>query len=274
MRWRDGGCVQSDDAMKALVLSAGYGERLRPLTEQTPKPILEVGGRPLIHYPLLMLKRAGITDVAINVHHLADTIERTLGRGDALGLRITYSPETVLLGTGGPLLALRTYFGDEPFVLLNCDTILALDLTAMIGFHRERGALATLALYDAADPGAYSRIESDGAQRIRRMRLLRGRARGEFNDYPRELAPATAARLTPYMYCGVLVCEPAVLDLAPKSLPMSLMGDLFAPLVAQGLPLFGYVHRGFFRTVDDLKGYEALRAEFDAAPPPLDYLPR
>src|SRR5271155_1400177 len=93
--------------MKGLVLSAGYGERLRPLTETTPKPILEVGGRPLIHYALLLLKRAGITEVAINVHHLATEVERAIGDGAALGLRITYSPERVLTGTGGPLVVLR-----------------------------------------------------------------------------------------------------------------------------------------------------------------------
>src|SRR6202035_434226 len=106
--------------MKGLVLSAGSGERWRPLTETIPKPILEVGGRPLIHYPLLMLKHAGITDVAINVHHLAAEIERAIGDGTALGLRITYSRERVLAGTGGPLVELRDYFGSDPFVLLNC----------------------------------------------------------------------------------------------------------------------------------------------------------
>src|SRR3982074_1948243 len=103
--------------MKALVLSAGYGERLRPLTETTPKPLLEVGGRPLIHYPLLMLKAADITDVAINVHHLAPQIEKALGDGRALGVSITYSPESALMGTGGPLLALRDFFAAEPFLI-------------------------------------------------------------------------------------------------------------------------------------------------------------
>lgn len=258
--------------MKGLVLSAGYGERLRPLTETTPKPILEVGGRPLIHYPLLMLKRAGIEDVAINVHHLAEVIENAIGDGARLGLRITYSPEQVLAGTGGPLVALRDYFGGEPFVLLNCDTILDLDLTAMIRFHRERGGMATLVLRAGGDPDAYSRIECDSSGRIRRMRLLRGRARGEFIDYPREIDGGIAARLTPYMYCGVMVCEPAVFTMTPAAPPFSLMGDLFAPIAARGVPLYGYVHRGFFRTIDDLAGYEAVRREFDTAPPPLDFL--
>jgi mannose-1-phosphate guanylyltransferase len=258
--------------MKAIVLSAGYGERLRPLTDRIPKPLLEAGGRPLIHYPLLMLRHAGITEVAINVHHLAAQIEHALGCGDALGLTITYSPEPALLGTGGPILALRDYFDGDSFVMLNCDTILGLDLARMIGFHRDHGGLATFALRDSGGTNSYSRIEIDPSGRIRRMRLLRGRARGDFDDYPAQLAPEIAAALKPYMYCGAMVCEPAVFEMLPKTPPFSLMGDLFAPIVAQGLPLFGYVDASFFRTVDDLAGYEALRSEFAASPPPLDYL--
>jgi len=258
--------------MKGLVLSAGYGERLRPLTETIPKPILEVGARPLIHYPLLMLKRAGITDVAINVHHLAAEVEGALGDGSSLGLRITYSPESVLTGTGGPLAVLREYFGNERFVLLNCDTILDLDVTHLIEFHRERGGLATFVLRAVGDPDAYSRIECDAHGRIRRMRLLAGRERGKFVDYPRDLDANVAAALTPYMYCGVMVCEPEVFAMTPATPPFSLMGDVFSPIAARGVPLYGYVHRGFFRTVDDLAGYDSVRQEFAATPPALDYL--
>jgi len=258
--------------MKGLVLSAGYGERLRPLTETTPKPILEVGGHPLIHYPLLMLKRAGITEVAINVHHLAAEVEHAIGNGAALGLRITYSPERVLAGTGGPLVVLRDYFGNESFVLVNCDTILDLDLAGVIEFHRQRGGIASFVVRAGGDPDGYSRIECDGHGRIHRMRLLQGRARGQFVDHPRDLGANVTATLTPYMYCGVMVCEPEVFAMMPAAPPFSLMGDLFAPIAARGVPLFGYVHRGFFRTVDDLAGYEAVRREFATMPPPLDFL--
>ncbi len=258
--------------MKALVLSAGYGERLRPLTDGVPKPMLEVGGRPLIHYPLLMLRRAGIVDVAINVHHLAAVIEKSLGAGSALGLRITYSPEPTLAGTGGPLLALRDYFDNATFVLLNCDTIIDLDLRAMIKFHRRAGALATFLLRASAAADAYSRIECDDGGRIRRMRLLRGRTPGDFADYPANLGVEEAATLRPYMYCGVMVCEPEVLAMTPAAPPFSLMTQVFAPALARGAALYGFVQRGYFRTVDDLAGYEALRAELAAAPPPLGYL--
>ncbi|HEY2525530.1 MAG TPA: NDP-sugar synthase [Candidatus Binataceae bacterium] len=259
--------------MKALVLSAGMGERLMPLTATLPKPIIEVGGRPLIHYPLRMLARAGVTEVAINVHHLAAAVRSALGNGEALGVRITYAPEATLLGTGGPLPGLREFFGDETFAILNCDTIIDLDLGALGDFHRGRRALATLVLRESRTPQAYSRIEIDADARVRRMRLLRGRAHGEFDDYAPPLGAAEAARLEGYMYCGVLLCEPALFELMPpRPAPFSLMGDLFAPLLAEGQSMSGCVHRGFFRTVDDLQSLEALRAEFADAPPALRFI--
>jgi mannose-1-phosphate guanylyltransferase len=258
--------------MKALVLAAGYGERLRPLTAEIPKPLLQIGGRPLIHYPLLLLRHAGIREVAVNVHHLADKIEGTLGSGEELGLMITYSPESILLGTGGPLLQLRGFFGTEPFLILNGDTIMDLDVPAMITSHRQRGAVATMALRETTFPAGYSQIEIDGNGQIRRMRLLVGAARGAFEDYPDVLAPELHLNLTPLMYCGAMICEPAVYDMIPAAPQFSLIADALAPMVSQRLPVFGHLHQGFFRTVDDLEGYERLRVEFIASPPPLRYI--
>ncbi len=257
--------------MRALVLAAGRGERLRPLTDTIPKPMLELGGRPLIHYPLEMLRRAGITEIAINVHHLPSEIERGLGDGAALGVHITYAPEPVLFGTGGPLNALRGFFGNQSFVIANGDSILDLDLRAMLAFHRERAALATIALFRPPNFEYYSHIEIDADARIRRMRLLKKREPLEYDDYPPDLAAADAALLESYMYCGVIVAEPAVFDFAPKAPPWGVMNELLAPMVARLLPLAGYVHRGYFRTVDDLAGYEGLRAEMEKSPPPITF---
>jgi NDP-sugar pyrophosphorylase family protein len=255
--------------MKALILSAGYGERLRPLTNAIPKPLLEVGGRPLIDYALLTVKAAGITEVAINIHHLAEQIEHKLGDGRTRGLAITYSPEAVLTGTGGALRALRSYLAGEAFVILNSDTIMDLDLTDVITRHRRHGGLATLVLRVSDHQDAYSCIEIDGKERIRRMRLLKRRAPGEFEDYPRRLAPTVSANLRPYMYCGVMVCEPATLTNLPPAPAFSLIADFLAPRLLQGAKFFGFVHSGFFRTIDDLGSYETLRAEFARSAPPL-----
>jgi NDP-sugar pyrophosphorylase family protein len=255
--------------MKALVLAAGMGERLRPLTDVTPKPMLELGGHPLIHYPLAMLRRADITEVAINVHHLAPVIEQGLGDGSQLGLRITYAPEPTLLGTGGPLNGLRNFLGrnESTFVMANSDTILDLDLSAMLKFHRERAALATIALFHPANLDYYSRLEIDANQKLRRMRLLMRRDPIKYDDYPPALDYEVANTLSPFMYCGVIVAECAVLDLLPPNPPWSLMEGLFAPMVARAQPVFGYVHAGYFRTMDDLKSYDALKAEFASSPP-------
>ncbi len=258
--------------MKALVLAAGLGERARPLTEKTPKPMLEVGGRPLIHYPLAMLRRAGITQVGINVHHLAGKIQRGLRDGRALGMEITYSPEPTLMGTGGPLNALRGYFGDETFVLANSDSILDLDLAAMIALHRDRGAIATIGLLKPNDGRAHEHIEIDHDARIRRMRLITTRQPLTYVGYPVELSDVDPASLEAYMYPGVIVMEPAIFGLIPKTPPWALFTGLFGPMVTNRLPVFGYVHRGFFRTVDDLKAYENLRAEFETSPPQLEHL--
>ncbi len=259
--------------MKALVLSAGKGERLMPLTAAVPKPLVEVGGRALIHYPLKLLAHAGVREVAINVHHLAASVQTALGSGGALGVRITYAPEETLLGTGGPLVGLRDFFGSETFAVLNCDTIIDLDLRALAEFHRGAGALATMVLRETARTEAYSRIEVDAGARVRRMRLLKSRAPLEIADYEAPADPANRAPLESFMYCGVMLCEPALFAVMPRlAPPFSLMGDLFAPLLARGAALFAQVHRGWFRTVDDLRSLETLRAEFDRTPPRLPFL--
>jgi NDP-sugar pyrophosphorylase family protein len=250
--------------MKALVLAAGKGERLRPLTETIPKPMLELGGRPLIHYPLMMLQRAGITQIAVNVYHQAGVIESRLGSGQELGVEITYAPETILLGTGGPLPGLRKFFGSEAFIVANSDTVMDLDLPAMIEFHRAHGALATFALCRPADMSPYSHLEIDANGRLRRIRLLTGRPGGSFEDFPQAVPGGVAVE--PYMFCGLFICEPQVFDLMPPAPPFSSMKDIFAPMVARGMPLFGFVHKGLFRTVDDLPTYENLRQEFAAHP--------
>jgi mannose-1-phosphate guanylyltransferase len=258
--------------MRALVLAAGVGERLRPLTDETPKPLLEVGGRPLIHYPLMMLRHAGITEVAINAHHLAARLESALGTGAALGIKITWSPEPTLLGTGGPLVPLKGFLGAGTFVIANSDTILDLDVAAVLAAHRDCGALVTIVVAAPRNLEYYSRIELEADSRVRRMRLLKSRAPLAYDDFAAEPGAQDAAALSPWMYCGVTIIEPQVLDLIPPTPPWSLMNHLVAPMVRDGLPVFGFRHRGYMRTVDDLASYETLRAEFAAHPPDLQFL--
>jgi MurNAc alpha-1-phosphate uridylyltransferase len=107
--------------MRAMILAAGRGERLRPLTDRIPKPLLQIAGEPLIAHQLRWLARAGIGDVVINLHHLGDAIAAALGAGAAYGVRIAYSREPTRLETGGGIVKALPLLGAQPFLVLNGD---------------------------------------------------------------------------------------------------------------------------------------------------------
>jgi NDP-sugar pyrophosphorylase family protein len=138
--------------MKAMVLAAGLGKRLRPLTDDRPKALVEIAGRTLLEITLSRLRAYGIGEVMINVHHFADMILEYLKTHDNFGMRIEVSREEALLDTGGGLKKAAWFFLedsnclDDPFILHNVDVISTIDLDRMVQFHREKQALATLAM--------------------------------------------------------------------------------------------------------------------------------
>jgi NDP-sugar pyrophosphorylase family protein len=140
--------------MKALVLAAGLGTRLRPLTNDRPKALVEVGGRTLLEITLARLRSFGIHDVIVNVHHYADMVIDHVKAADNFGMRIEFSREDILLDTGGGLKQASWFLGgkssgaEEPFILHNVDVISTIDLTRMVESHKKSDALASLAVQD------------------------------------------------------------------------------------------------------------------------------
>jgi NDP-sugar pyrophosphorylase family protein len=138
--------------MKAMILAAGLGTRLRPLTNDRPKALVEVGGRTLLELTLCRLKSVGVHEVIVNVHHFADMILEYLKANDNFGIRIEVSREEELLDTGGGLKKAAWFFLrdglEEPFILHNVDVISTIDLGRMMRFHVEQEALATMAMQD------------------------------------------------------------------------------------------------------------------------------
>src|SRR5882724_11613959 len=148
--------------MKAMILAAGLGTRLRPLTDTRPKALVEIAGRTLLEITLTRLRTFGISEVIINVHHFADQVIDYLKSNKNFGMRIEISREEVLLDTGGGLKKAASFFlenfasanpsrsdsaqMDEPFLLHNVDVLSTIDFARMLQFHKERGALATLAV--------------------------------------------------------------------------------------------------------------------------------
>ena len=140
--------------MKAMILAAGLGTRLRPLTNDRPKALVEVGGRTLLEITLARLRGFGVREVIINVHHFADMVVDYLKTKNNFRMRIEISREDELLDTGGGLKRAAWFFQedsaghDEPFILHNVDVISAIDLARMVQFHNEHQALATLAVQE------------------------------------------------------------------------------------------------------------------------------
>jgi len=138
--------------MKAMILAAGLGTRLRPLTDDRPKALVEVAGHTLLEITLRRLRSFGIREVIINVHHFADMVVDYLKKNDNFGMRIEISREDVLLDTGGGLKQAAWFFlegssdSDEPFLLHNVDVLSTIDIRRMVEFHKQNQALATLAV--------------------------------------------------------------------------------------------------------------------------------
>ncbi len=209
--------------MKAFVLAAGLGTRLRPLTEELPKPAWPFFDVPLAAHVLRELARAGVGEAVVNLHHLPERLRSALAPWIPAGLRVRWSLEPQILGTGGALLAWRDFLKHGPFLLLNADTYQELDLAAAIREHEVRGCLATLSLR-RLPPGSPAPIEADASGRI--VRFLDARAPGDGVGAPCE-------------FTGVHVLDPLVLHWLPDR-SHCINADVHRPSVAAGGALAGY----------------------------------
>lgn len=227
--------------MKAMLLAAGLGTRLRPLTDITPKPLLPVAGQPILMWNLLLLKRHGITDVIINLHHLGEQIVQTLGDGSRFGLRVAYSHEPTLMGTGGGIKQAAPFLKDGSFLVLNGDTLSACDLTSLIAAHRAGGAPVTLVLREDPEAARWGPVTVDADSRILQINgapLLR--------DPSKSLPP-------PCMFAGIHMLESEVLDAIPPG-PGSII-DVYLGLLRQNHMLRGYRMSGYWSDVGTPERY-------------------
>ncbi len=218
--------------MKAMILAAGLGTRLRPLTDDRPKALVEVAGRTLLEITLSRLRTFDVREVIINVHHFADMVADYLKANDNFGMRIEISREEVLLDTGGGLKKAAHFFLenssglDEPFVLHNVDVISAIDLGRMAQFHREHGALATLAVQER-ETSRY--LLFDG-------QLLCGRRAGR--DQKPELV-RRADQVQVLAFSGIHVVSPRLFAMMTEEGAFSIIAS-YLRLAAQGEKILAF----------------------------------
>ncbi len=228
---------------KAFILAGGKGTRLRPITDEIPKPLIPVQGKPVIEHVIDLFKRSGIRDIIISVGYKADKIRDALGDGRRLGVSITYIEETQPLGTAGPLRLAKPFLTGT-FVMCNADELKDIDLNAMYLFHKEVNALATIALTTVDDPSSYG------------VAKLQGSKIQEFIEKPKKgSAPSNL------ISAGLYILEPDVIDIIPGAGPASIERDVFPAIASQG-KLYGFPFSGQWFDTGTLERYERAIKEW------------
>lgn len=222
---------------KAMILAAGLGTRLRPLTNDRPKALVELAGHTLLEITLRRLRSVGITDVIVNTHHFADQMAVYLAAHNSFGMRVEISREDSLLDTGGGLQKAAPFFladgSDQPFLLHNVDVLSTIDLGRMIQFHTEHNALATLAVQDRRT-SRYLLFDQQGQ--------LCGRRAGQ--DGPADLA-RPAAEPQARAFSGIHVLSPRIFSLLTEQGAFSII-SAYLRLAAQGERILAFPTDGAY----------------------------
>jgi NDP-sugar pyrophosphorylase family protein len=233
--------------MKALILAAGEGTRLRPLTEDRPKPMVPLGGRPLLDYLVALVRQHGVTNVAVNLHYRPEAIIAHFDDGARHGVSLTYSWEEQLLGSAGAARKLD-WFLDEPFFVLYGDVLTDIDLTTLAKHHRASGALVTVALHEVPDPERCGIAQLDETSRIQR-----------FVEKP----PATLG-MGNLANTGICVMEPDVLRYVPVGTPFDFGTDLFPLLLERHAPMQGVLTQAYVKDIGSLERYAQAQEDVKA----------
>jgi NDP-sugar pyrophosphorylase family protein len=242
--------------MKAMILAAGFGTRLWPLTVGRTKPALPFLNRPLIAYTIEYLKRHGVEDLIINLHHEPDSVRAQIGDGADYGVRINYSvEEPEILGTSGALDRVREQLDKETFVVINGKIITDIDLGAAIAAHSDLKALATLVLLPNHKRERFSevKISDDG--------LISEFAGFPESDNPQSQSPNPHS---PLMFTGIHVLEPGIFDYIPRGVFSDSVRDVYPKAMADGKHIAAYVACGdnSWRELSTLERYLTISLEF------------
>lgn len=234
--------------MRAMVMAAGLGTRLQPLTGTIPKPMVPIVNRPALHHVLRLAARHGVRDVVTNLHHFPEAITSYFGDGSEQGVRLRYSFEPVLLGTAGGVKQNEEFLTtDGAFLVLSGDSLTDVDLEAFAEAHRASGCPVTIALKQMPDPSLYGVALLDQAGRIRGF----------------QEKPQPGEELSNLCNCGLYVIEPEVLRRFPSHTFYDFGRQLWPDMLASGERLGAYVVEGYWNDVGSPEAYR--QGNYDVA---------
>jgi NDP-sugar pyrophosphorylase family protein len=224
--------------VRAIILSAGKGMRLRKVIEDVPKPMVKLEGKPILEHNIEWIRDYGIKDIYINLHHLADVIRGYFGDGSKWGVKITYSYEPELLGTAGAVRKIAEECWQLPvndaFLLIYGDNLLKYDLTEIVNFHEKNKGIATIAVYEKDDVSQSGIVLLDGNNKI--IRFIE-------KPKPEEV-------VSNLVNTGIYVLEPDVLDYIPSAKALDFGRDIFPEMIQSGERIIGIVVKGSLIAID------------------------
>jgi NDP-sugar pyrophosphorylase family protein len=231
--------------MRAIILSAGYGTRLWPLTEDRTKPAIPILGKPLVGYVAEYVAAYGFDEIVVNLHHRPESVRNALGDGNRFGVKLHYVEEPLILGTSGALDNTREFFHRETFLVVNGKIITDIDLKAALETHRKMNALATLVLLPNTRRERFSVVETED-----------GRVTG-FAGMPDSGADGPA----PLMFTGIHVMEPRIFDYIPRGVFSDSVTHVYPQAMANGEVIAAHVANGKWRELSTLKRYLEISIE-------------
>jgi mannose-1-phosphate guanylyltransferase / phosphomannomutase len=234
--------------LKAIVMAGGFGKRLRPFTRNCPKPMLPLIDKPVLAHILDLLKRHRFFEIIIAAHYLPEQIQDYFGDGRHMGMTLHYSVEESPLGTAGSVKKAQSYLDDEPFLVISGDIITDINLSQVVQFHREKDALATLALTHVADPTQYGVVITDHAGHIR--------------QYLEK--PGHQQVISNFVNTGIYVLEPTLLDDMKPNTACDFSYDIFPQMLNRNQALFGYLAEGYWRDMGTMQSYQQCLADVRA----------
>lgn len=232
--------------MRAMILAAGYGTRLWPLTVDRTKPAIPFLGRPLVGYVAEYLAAYGVREIAVNLHHQPDSVREALGDGSRFGVRLHYVEEPEILGTSGALDNARDFLAGDTFIVVNGKIVTDINLTAALETHRRTEALATLVLRENPARERFSVVNTESG-------FVTG-----FGGMPQSPASDNAGEVPPLMFTGIQILEPRVFDYIPRKIFSHSTTDVYPQAIARGERVAAHVAEGTWYELSTIERYLAI----------------
>ena len=233
--------------MKAFILAAGLGTRLRSLGLDMPKVMVPIAGRPLLEHHIALLREQGIRELIVNLHYLPEKITGHFGDGSKFGVHITYSREPELLGTAGAVKKMERLLRDGTFIVMYGDNLVRVEFAPLVEFHRTRRAVATVALFESPEPWTGGVVETEVDGRVRRF--------VEKPD-PKEVS-------TNLINAGIYVLESEVLDAIPAGQFCDFGKDVFPKLLAAGKAVYAMKPKAYVQDVGTPERLAKAQRDFE-----------